>query len=113
MSTFIKLKDEAAVNSTLEVVPFDNQISLSLATIEPYIIDNMQHLEFVDLMNAYLGFSHPHQPSRPKILESLESKLSRHLSEMVEADDNTPFYEMNVFFNELVTNQIGSASIVN
>lgn len=79
ISTFINLQDEAAVNSSLQVVPFHNQISQCLATIEPLMVSKVPMMTLEDIRQAYLGFSHPHSPQRFKIIDLLESKLNNQI----------------------------------
>ena len=46
-----------------------------LKTVEPYIADEMALLSVQDLVNAYIGFSHPHSSQPFEVLSLIEARL--------------------------------------
>ena len=54
-------------------VDFETGIESALKTIEPYITEDIAIMDVQEMIDTYVGFSHPHVSQRPKILDILET----------------------------------------
>ena len=56
-------------------IDFVTSIDGILETLEPYFQEKLEVLSFDQLVDTYIGFSHPHTSRRPDILDMIETKL--------------------------------------
>lgn len=78
-----------------------------LEKLEPYIAENLDLLTAEDLINCFVGFSHPHCQKRLTILDEIEEKIiaSASLGQLKIEESADMLYE----FSQL---QIGSKSMI-
>ena len=75
--TLYFIEDEAAEQmvASQTQLEFATSLELILEKVEPYLASNIELLTNEDLINCFIGFSHPHCQKRLPILDSIEDRL--------------------------------------
>lgn len=101
------VEDENAGQQVSGHIDFSTSIDYYLETVEPYIADQLNYLQVNDILNAIVGFSHPHCTKRLDVLDLLEARLV-HVLNTNEIDfENTA----HILF-EFGRQQIGSKVVI-
>ena len=100
-NTLRHIQDESA--SISGQVNQSNVVEVCLETIEPYIVDELPVLSMHDMVQAYIGFTHPHTTKRLPILDLIEARM------LNDALDNKIDLESCIeILYQFALNQIGS-----
>mmetsp|Transcript_10049 Transcript_10049/g.16927 ORF Transcript_10049/g.16927 Transcript_10049/m.16927 type:complete len:221 (+) Transcript_10049:1074-1736(+) len=115
---FVKLlrfvEEEAAVKVYPDLVPFETSIEKCLKVVEPYILEQLNHLDFDELKDVYIGYSHPSLSQHPELLKVLETRIINLLKTYRETDlgEFIPIEDIVDMTYECAVHKAGSQKLI-